>query len=238
MCVSTRRNPSRSREASDLPPRELPSRRLCRENADSTAHRWPYTRFDRDPSGLGRNRRVIWPRYRPRGGPPWPRVFTGMTDERMPRLSRAKRWWASESNAASASTRSQRTARAANVITGVNCGESLVGPTVTVAPARKWLAVSQATVSLVYVRAACSRPDRATKYRDVWRLSRPVASTAAVGVSPIRPRATADVVARARRPTMAPLLAAAWRRSTGSSSAAPWPTRGRTAGRPSRSGTG
>ena len=57
-----------------------------------------------------------------------------------------------------------------------------------------WLSVSQATVSLVQV--ACSAPDRRAKYRDVCRLSSPVASTAAVGLSPIRPRSVADVVAR------------------------------------------
>jgi hypothetical protein len=43
----------------------------------------------------------------------------------------------------------------------------LVGPVVTVAPAMKWLAVSQAVVSLVQVRAVVVWPDRLTKYRDV-----------------------------------------------------------------------
>jgi hypothetical protein len=75
----------------------------------------------------------------------------------------------------------------------------LDGPVATVAPARKWLAVSHATVSLVQVRDVCSLPDLLTKYRDVCRLSSPVASTAAVGLSPIRPRSTACVVAQMRR---------------------------------------
>ena len=39
--VSTRRWHSRSREASERPPRELPSRRLCRLNADSACHLCP-----------------------------------------------------------------------------------------------------------------------------------------------------------------------------------------------------
>ncbi len=37
----------------------------------------------------GANRRAIWPRYLPPGGPSWPRVLIGMTDDRMPRSSRA-----------------------------------------------------------------------------------------------------------------------------------------------------
>ena len=54
--VSTRSRHSRSREASDRPPRALPSRRLCRENADSACHRWPYTRWCWLPLGFLRNR--------------------------------------------------------------------------------------------------------------------------------------------------------------------------------------
>lgn len=192
--VSTRRRHSRSRLPSDRPPRALPSRRLCRLKADSACHRWPNTRRDRAPSGLGANRRGIWDRYRPPGGPSCPRGLIGMTEDRIPRSSRAYRWWSSLSNAASASTRSQVAARVAWAITGWNWGESLDGPVVTVAPARKWVAVSQATVSSVQV--ACSAPDRRAKYRDVCRLSSPVASTAAVGRPPIRPRSAADVVAR------------------------------------------
>src|SRR5205814_293401 len=76
--VSTRRRHSRSRDASDLPPSALPSRRLWRLNADSACHLWPYTRFDRDPSGLGTNRRSICPRYLPPGSPACPRVLIGM----------------------------------------------------------------------------------------------------------------------------------------------------------------
>jgi hypothetical protein len=72
-----------------------------------------------------------------------------MTEDRMPNSSRAHSWWVSVSNAASARTRSQSTARDDWARTGRNCGESLDGPTETVAPARKWLAVSTAAVSLV-----------------------------------------------------------------------------------------
>ena len=91
------------------------------------------------------------------------------------------------------------------------------GPVATVAPARKWERVSHAAVSLVQL--ACSAPLRRAKYRDVCRLSGPVASTAAAGLSPIRPRSVADVVAHTRRTTKSPFLRAAARRSTGSSSA-------------------
>ena len=78
------------------------------------------------------------------------------------------------------------------------------GPVATVAPAMKWLRVSQATVSLVHSRDECFRPARLKKYRDVCRLSRPVPSTAAVGFSVIRPRSDADVVARWRRTAASP----------------------------------
>ena len=70
---------------------------------------------------------------------------------------------------------------------GQSCGESLPGPVVTVAAVKKWLAVSQTTVSLVHRRALCLRPARLKKYWEVWRLSSPVASMAASGRSPIRP---------------------------------------------------
>ncbi len=93
-------------------------------------------------------------------------------------------------------------------MTGRSCGESLDGPAVTVAPAMKWLAVSIATVSLVQSRDECLRPARLKKYREVWRLSRPVPSTAAVGAGPIRPESVADVVAQRRRPATSPFLAA------------------------------
>jgi hypothetical protein len=43
---------------------------------------------------------------------------------------------------------------------GSNCGESLLGPVLTVAAVRKWLRVSQTTVSLVHSRALCLRPAR------------------------------------------------------------------------------
>lgn len=76
------------------------------------------------------------------------------------------------------------------------------GPTLTAAPARKCERVPTAAVSLAQV--ARSAPDRRAKYRDVCRLSRPVASTAAVGFSPIRPRSEADAAARARRATDSP----------------------------------
>jgi hypothetical protein len=81
-------------------------------------------------------------------------------------------------------------------MTGGNCGESLDGPVATVAPVMKWVRVSTATVSFVHSRDVCFRPARLKKYREVWRLSSPVPSTAAVGLSPIRPRLVADVVAR------------------------------------------
>jgi hypothetical protein len=89
----------------------------------------------------------------------------------------------------------------------------LDGPVVAVAPARKWLSVSTATVSLVHRREVCFLPARLKKYREVCRLSRPVPSTAAVGLSPIRPDAVADVVARNRSRTNSPFLGAAARRS-------------------------
>ncbi len=63
----------------------------------------------------------------------------------------------------------------------------------TVAPAMKWECVSQAMVSLGQLRAVCSPWERATKYRDAWRLSKPVASTATVGFWGIRPHSDADV---------------------------------------------
>lgn len=93
-------------------------------------------------------------------------------------------------------------ARDAWATTGRNCGESLDGPVLTVAPAMKWERVSIAAVSLVQVD--CSAPLRQAKYLDVCRLSSPVASTAAVGLSPIRPQSEADVAARNRRTTNAP----------------------------------
>jgi hypothetical protein len=46
---------------------------------------------------------------------------------------------------------------------GRNCGESLAGPRLTVAAAKKWLWVSQATVSLVQAAALCLRPERLKK---------------------------------------------------------------------------
>jgi hypothetical protein len=46
---------------------------------------------------------------------------------------------------------------------GRNCGESLAGPRLTVAAVRKWLLVSQATVSLVHSRAPWWRPARLKK---------------------------------------------------------------------------
>lgn len=48
-------------------------------------------------------------------------------------------------------------------MTGRNCGESLDGPVATVAPAKKWLLVSHATVSLVHSRDECLRPARLKK---------------------------------------------------------------------------
>ena len=43
---------------------------------------------------------------------------------------------------------------------GRSCGESLAGPRLTVAAVRKWLCVSQATVSLVHSLEVCLRPAR------------------------------------------------------------------------------
>ena len=48
-------------------------------------------------------------------------------------------------------------------MTGRSCGESLDGPVATVAPAKKWLLVSHATVSLVHSREECLRPARLKK---------------------------------------------------------------------------
>jgi hypothetical protein len=50
---------------------------------------------------------------------------------------------------------------------GRSCGESLPGPVVTVAAVKKWLAVSQTTVSLVHRRALALRPARLKKYWEV-----------------------------------------------------------------------
>lgn len=235
MWVSTRSWHSRSRDASDRPPRALPSRRLCREKADSTCHRWPNTRRCREALGFFRNRLTICRRYVVLGHfRPCPRGLMGMTVALTPRSSRAYRWCSSASNAASARTRSQVTTSDAWAMTRGNWGESLDGPVVAVAPAMKWVRVSTATVSLVHGRDECFRPARLKKYRDVCRLSRPVPSTAAVGFSPIRPRRVADVVARWRRTTASPFLAAGRPRSTASSSGAPCPARGRGGGRPGR----
>lgn len=152
--------------------------------------------------GFLRNRLTICRRYRVLGHlRPCPRRFSGITVDRTPRSSRQYRWWSSLSNAASANTRSQVTARDAWAMTGRSCGESSDGPVAAVAPAKKWLSVSQATVSLVHSREECFRPARLKKYREVCRLSRPVPSTAAVGAPVIRPRSCADVVARRRRTT-------------------------------------
>lgn len=93
---------------------------------------------------------------------------------------------------------------ACGVNTGRSCGESLDGPVATVAPTKRWLGVSHATVSLVHNREECLRPARLKKYREVCRLSNPVPSTAAVDASAIRPRSCADVVARRSRTTKAP----------------------------------
>jgi hypothetical protein len=90
------------------------------------------------------------------------------------------------------------------VMAGRSCGESLPGPVVTVAAQRKWLRVSQTSVGLVHSRALCLRPARLKKYWEVCRLSRPVASMAASGRSPIRPRSWARAVARKRRQTTSP----------------------------------
>jgi hypothetical protein len=65
----------------------------------------------------------------------------GMTVDRTPRSSRARRWFSSLSKAASASTRCQVTASDACSMAGRNCGESFLGPGVTVAAAQKWLRV-------------------------------------------------------------------------------------------------
>jgi hypothetical protein len=110
-----------------------------------------------------------------------------MTVERTPVSSRARRWFSSLSKAASASTRAQFIPSAAWVMAGRNCGESLAGPTLTVAAVKKWLAMSQAEVSLIQVWADCLWPARLKKYCEVWRLSRPVPSMAASGSSPMRP---------------------------------------------------
>src|SRR5947209_20182668 len=67
----------------------------------------PLAEHARVPVALGARGkcRGIWDRYRPFGGASRPRGLIGITDERIPNSSRAWRWWASESNAASASTR-------------------------------------------------------------------------------------------------------------------------------------
>lgn len=57
--INTRRRHSRSREASERPPSELPSRRLCLLNADSACHLWLETRLCRLPRGFLRNRLTI-----------------------------------------------------------------------------------------------------------------------------------------------------------------------------------
>ena len=91
--------------------------------------------------------------------------------------------------------------------------ESLAGPTVTVAPAMKCECVSTAAVSLGQLRAVYSPRDRATKYRDASRLSRPVASTTTEGRSGISSDSRADVTVRSRRSMKIPLLAADLRRN-------------------------
>jgi hypothetical protein len=48
-------------------------------------------------------------------------------------------------------------------MTGRNCGASLAGPRLTLAAVKKWLPVSQATVSLVHSRELCLRPARLKK---------------------------------------------------------------------------
>jgi hypothetical protein len=48
-------------------------------------------------------------------------------------------------------------------MTGRNWGESFDGPVATVAPAKKWVSVSHATVSLVHSRDECFRPARVKK---------------------------------------------------------------------------
>jgi hypothetical protein len=87
----------------------------------------------------------------------------GITLERIPNSSRACRWWASESNAASATTRSHSINRDARSRTGVNWGESLVGPVVIVAAAMKWECVSMAVVRSGQLWAVCWPCERATK---------------------------------------------------------------------------
>ena len=171
-----------------------------------------------------------------RGLRPRPRGLIGMTADRTPRTSRPYRRWPAESNAAPASARSQATARDARARTGRSWGESLDGPVRTRAPARKWLVVSAATASAVHSRDEGVRPARSKTYRDVCRLSSPVASTAAVGWTPIGPRSAAD--GAARWTTASPFLAAGRPRSTASRGGAPCPARGRRGPRRSRRGTG
>jgi hypothetical protein len=48
-------------------------------------------------------------------------------------------------------------------MTGLNWGESLLGPMLTVEPAMKWLAVSTAVVNLVHGRAIFDRDARLRK---------------------------------------------------------------------------
>ena len=86
-----------------------------------------------------------------------------MTVERTPSTSRQRRWLSSLSKPASASTRSQVTRKDAWAMAGRNGGESLDGPRLTVAAARKWLWVSQTVVSLVQAEALCLRPERLKK---------------------------------------------------------------------------
>jgi hypothetical protein len=162
------------------------------------------TRLCRLPSLPARKCRGIWERYFPPGWPSELRGLIGITEERMLNSSRAGRWCDSESNAASASTRSQAISRDASKRTGVNCGESLAGPTVTVAPAMEWEWVSIAAVSLGQLLAVCWPSERVTKYREAWRLSSPVASTATVGFSGISSDSTADVTVPSRRSMKTP----------------------------------
>ncbi len=130
--------------------------------------------------------------------------MSGITVERTPKSSRQSRWFSSLSKAASAKSRSQVTTRDACFIAGRSCGESLLGAVVAVAAVKKWLRVSQTTVSLVHSRALCLRPARLKKYCEVWRPPRPVAPMAASGRSPIRPPSRARAVARRRRQTASP----------------------------------
>lgn len=75
-----------------------------------------------------------------------------MTVGRTPSRSRGCAWSPSLPNAASPSIRSQATARAPlNHVRAQLRGAVARPPPVTVAPAKKWLAVSHATVSLVQV---------------------------------------------------------------------------------------